>query len=94
MSAICAVCTLKVLEIIPSAHIGAKGFPKGVAALEGNSTLGEVFLRAQANTGNPRGSLWVEALEEAKGMLLLNQLLWSLALELLAKVIAANFCIC
>ena len=53
MCAICAVCTLKVLEIIPSAHIGAKGFPKGVAALEGNSTLGEVFLRAQANTGNP-----------------------------------------
>ena len=76
----------------PSA-LRPRGCSKGTAALEGNSTLGEVFLRAQANTGNPRLRHRVEALEEAKGMLHLNQLLWSFALELLAKVIAANFSI-
>ena len=91
---LCVLCAIRVFRRSPSALLGPRGCSRRAATLEGNSTLGEVFLRAQANTGNPRGGLWVEALEEAKGMLLLNQLLWSLALELLAKVIAANFSIC
>ena len=62
-------------------------------ALEGDSTLGEVIRLIETHTGNPALGLWVEALEEAEGVLLLHQLSRRLALELLAKVIAANLSI-
>ena len=75
----------------PLSPLGAKGSQE--AALEGNCTLGEVFCLREANTGNPLLSLWVEALKEAKVVLLLNQLSGRHTLEFLAEVIAANFSI-
>ena len=62
-------------------------------ALEAGSTLCKVFLVREANTRNPSLGFRVEALKEAEVVLLLNQLLWSEPLKLLAKVIAANFSI-
>ena len=59
-------------------------------ALEAHHLLGKVLLVGEANTGHPGLGLWVEALEEAEDMLLLNQLGRGHALELLAKIIAAN----
>ena len=86
------MCDRKDLAKDPLSPLGAKGSQEATS-LEAGSSLGKVFLRGEAHTGNPALGLRVEALEEAEGMLLLNQLGRSLALELLAKVIAANFSI-
>ena len=87
MCAMCAMCNRR-FEANPQGSHGAKGKARG-NSLEADCTLGEVFLRGQANTGNPALSLGIEALEDAEAVLLLSQLSWSEALELLAKVIPA-----
>ena len=71
INAMCAICTLKVLKRSPSAPLGSQGGSRG-SSLEADCTLGEVFLSRETNAGNPRLGFWVEALEEAEGMLLLN----------------------
>ena len=90
-NSVCVLCVIKESEGNPSAHWGPRGSQE--AALEGNCTLGEVFCLREANTGNPLLSLGVEGLKEAEVVLLLNQLSRRHSLELLAKVIAANFSI-
>ena len=75
-----------------SPHQGAKGSQEAIS-LEGDSTLSEVLLGREANTGNPGLSLRVEAAEEAQHMLHLHKFLRGFALQLLAKVIAANLSI-
>ena len=86
---LCVICTIEVLEATPQLLLGAKGECQEANSLEADCTLGEVFCLREANTGNPRICLWVEAFEETEVVLLLNQLSWSQSLELLAKVIAS-----
>ena len=76
----------------PQFHWGTKGFLGG-QLLEGNCTLGEVFLSRETNTGYPSLSLRVETFKEAEGVLLLNQLSRRHTLELLAKIVSANLSI-
>ena len=96
---VCYVCYMysKRFERNPPEALSehSRGFSaKRQASLEADCTLSEVFGRREANTGNPSLGLGIEALKEAEDMLLLNQLVRGHALELLAKIIAANFSLC
>ena len=91
--AMCAMCSIGFGSKPPRV---ARRLPKGVrgqeaTSLEAGSSLGKVFLAGEANAGNPAVGVGVEALEDAELVLLLNQLAWGQALELLAKVEPANF---
>ena len=87
---LCVLCALNILGKSPTDPLGVKGLRGQEAiSLEADSTLGKVFLRREANTGNPLLGVGIVALKEAENVLLFCKLCWCLPLEFLAKVVPA-----